>query len=44
MCLMLEAKKNGYSDVQIAACLAGNSTEDDARQKRIAAGIKPRAK
>lgn len=42
--LMLEAKKNGYSDVQIAACLAGNSTEDDVRQKRIAAGIKPWAK
>lgn len=42
--LMLEAKKHGYSDVQIAACLAGNPSEDDVRQKRIAAGIKPWAK
>ena len=40
--LMLEAKKNGYSDVQIAE--ATSSTEDEIRSKRIAAGITPFAK
>jgi carbamoyl-phosphate synthase (ammonia) len=39
--LMKEAKKNGYSDVQIAACLKGKSTEDSVRSKRINAGIVP---
>jgi carbamoyl-phosphate synthase (ammonia) len=38
---MLTAKKMGYSDVQIAECLGGNSTEDDVRAKRIAGGILP---
>jgi carbamoyl-phosphate synthase (ammonia) len=42
--LLLEAKKNGYSDIQIAACLKGDSKEDDIRQKRIAAGITPHTK
>lgn len=42
--LMLEAKKMGYSDVQIAACLKGDSTEDDVRSKRIASGIMPHIK
>jgi carbamoyl-phosphate synthase (ammonia) len=39
--LMKEAKKNGYSDVQIAACLKETSTEDAVRSKRIDAGIVP---
>jgi len=42
--LMIEAKKNGYSDVQIAACLKGTSSEDDVRDKRVNAGIVPYAK
>jgi carbamoyl-phosphate synthase (ammonia) len=39
--LLLEAKKMGYSDVQIAACLKGTYKEDDIRNKRIKAGILP---
>ena len=39
--LMLEAKKMGYSDPQIAACLKGEHTEDQVRAKRIGAGITP---
>lgn len=39
--LMMEAKKMGYSDVQIAACTKGSSTEDDVRAKRTSAGIVP---
>ena len=42
--LMIEAKKMGYSDRQIAACLKGDPTEDDVRQKRIGAGILPYTK
>ena len=42
--LLLHAKKMGYSDVQIAACLKGDATEDQVRSKRIAAGIVPYSK
>jgi len=42
--LLLEAKKMGYSDQQIAACLKGDATEEEIRQKRIAAGILPYTK
>ncbi len=37
--IMLEAKKHGFSDVQIAETVGSN--EDDVRTKRVAAGIKP---
>jgi len=37
--LMMEAKKNGFSDVQISEVL--NSNEHDVRQKRVSAGITP---
>ena len=40
--LMMEAKKNGYSDKQISLCLKGNSTDDDVRAKSM--GIVPRTK
>jgi carbamoyl-phosphate synthase (ammonia) len=39
--LMMEAKKNGYSDIQIGGIVKGGATEDQVRQKRIAAGIEP---
>jgi carbamoyl-phosphate synthase (ammonia) len=39
--LMVEAKKNGYSDNQIAKCLKNGATEDEVREKRINGGIKP---
>jgi carbamoyl-phosphate synthase (ammonia) len=39
--LMKDAKQMGYSDVQIAACLKGEATEDEVRAKRIGAGILP---
>jgi len=39
--IMLEAKQMGYSDVQIAGILKSNPSEDDVRQRRISAGIKP---
>jgi carbamoyl-phosphate synthase (ammonia) len=42
--LLLEAKKMGYSDVQIAACLKGTYKEDDVRNKRVKAGILPYTK
>jgi len=42
--LMMEAKKMGYSDRQIADCLKDNATEDDIRSKRKAAGIVPHTK
>jgi carbamoyl-phosphate synthase (ammonia) len=42
--LMLEAKKMGYSDQQIAACLKGDYKEDDIRKKRIGFGILPHTK
>jgi carbamoyl-phosphate synthase (ammonia) len=42
--LMLEAKKMGYSDQQIAACLKGEYTEDQIRSKRIGYGILPHTK
>ena len=41
---MTEAKQMGYSDVQIAACLKGEATEDEVRQKRISMGILPYTK
>ncbi|KAL3826405.1 hypothetical protein ACHAXA_008613 [Cyclostephanos tholiformis] len=40
--IMLEAKKNGYSDKQIAAYV--NSTEDDVRAKRKSFDITPKTK
>jgi len=41
--LMTEAKKNGYSDLQIAACVKDSDTvgEDDVRTKRESADIVP---
>jgi len=39
--LMLEAKKNGYSDIQIARAVKGGSDEDSVRSARIAMGIEP---
>ena len=39
--LLMEAKQNGYSDIQIAACSKGDATEDQVRAKRTAAGIVP---
>ena len=38
---ILDAKKLGYSDRQIAGILKDGSTEDDVRQKRIGFGIQP---
>merc|ERR1712003_428539 len=40
--MLLEAKKNGYSDIQIAECT--KSTEDDVRAKRQSFGIVPMTK
>lgn len=42
--LMREAKKNGYSDKQIAACLKNGATEDAVREKRINSDIVPMTK
>lgn len=42
--LLMEAKKMGYSDVQIANCLKGGATEDQVRARRLAAGIVPFSK
>lgn len=42
--LLMDAKKMGYSDVQIANCLKGGAKEDDVRAKRVAAGILPMTK
>lgn len=39
--LLLEAKKVGYSDEQIAEIVKGGATEDEVRQKRISNGIQP---
>lgn len=39
--LMLEAKKMGYSDNQIAGCLAGDCNEDQVRSKRLSFNITP---
>lgn len=39
--LMMEAKKNGYSDNQIGRALKGGATEDAVRAKRIGMGIEP---
>jgi carbamoyl-phosphate synthase (ammonia) len=39
--LMLEAKKVGYSDIQIAGIIKDGSTEDSVRTKRIGFGIEP---
>ncbi len=38
---MLEAKKLGYSDQQIASILKGGATENSVREKRIGFGIEP---
>jgi carbamoyl-phosphate synthase (ammonia) len=42
--LMMEAKKMGYSDVQISNFVKGGATEDEVRAKRINAGIVPYTK
>lgn len=42
--LLIEAKQMGYSDQQIAKCVKGETSEDDVRTKRIAAGILPMTK
>ncbi|KAL7461628.1 hypothetical protein ACHAXS_002047, partial [Conticribra weissflogii] len=42
--LMLEAKKNGFSDAQLAMCLSGDINEDDVRAKRKSFGITPSTK
>lgn len=39
--LMIEAKQNGYSDIQISNMVKGGATEDEVRAKRIGAGIEP---
>jgi carbamoyl-phosphate synthase (ammonia) len=39
--LMIEAKKNGYSDIQIAGTVKGGSDEDTVRAKRISMGVEP---
>jgi carbamoyl-phosphate synthase (ammonia) len=39
--LLLEAKQMGYSDVQIASCVKGGSSEDAVRAKREGASIVP---
>ena len=39
--LMMDAKKLGYSDVQIAGCLRDKPSEDAVRAKRTNAGIVP---
>lgn len=40
--MLLEAKKNGYSDIQIAECI--NSNEEDVRAKRLSFDISPNTK
>lgn len=42
--LMLEAKKVGFSDNQIAGILKGGTTENSVREKRIGFGIEPYTK
>jgi carbamoyl-phosphate synthase (ammonia) len=42
--LMMEAKKMGYSDIQIGSNVKGGSTEDEVRAKRISMGIEPYVK
>lgn len=42
--LLIEAKKNGYSDIQIAHILKGKPSEDDVRNKRKKHGITPSTK
>jgi len=39
--LMLKAKKDGFSDVQIAENTQGTATENDVRNKRVSQGIVP---
>jgi carbamoyl-phosphate synthase (ammonia) len=39
--LLLEAKKLGYSDQQIAGIVKGGATENSVREKRIGFGIEP---
>jgi carbamoyl-phosphate synthase (ammonia) len=39
--MMLEAKKLGYSDLQISNCLMDKPSEEAVRQKRVGAGIFP---
>lgn len=42
--LMIEAKKNGYSDNQIAMSLHGDLAEENVRKKRLSYGIIPYTK
>jgi len=37
--LLKEAKKMGFSDIQIAKIMSGNSTEDQVYEKRKSLGI-----
>jgi len=39
--LLVDAKKVGYSDEQIAGCVKGGCKEDDVRSKRVGANIAP---
>ena len=39
--LMRQAKQDGFSDIQISEMVKSESSEDDVRNKRIAAGIVP---
>jgi carbamoyl-phosphate synthase (ammonia) len=39
--LMLDAKKHGFSDIQIGNALQGGSHEDEVRAKRLEYGIQP---
>merc|ERR1719201_1248753 len=39
--LLLEAKKMGYSDLQIAEAVQGSSTEDDVRAHRLQHKVTP---
>ena len=39
--LLLRAKRNGFSDAQIAWLLHGNLTDDDVRKRRLASGLRP---
>lgn len=41
---LLHAKKMGYSDIQIAACVKGDTTEEQVRSKRESASIMPSVK
>ncbi len=39
--LLLRAKRNGFSDAQIAWLLLGDLSDDDVRKRRLASGLRP---